>query len=194
MIYKNAVPQYIEADVNLLIADDDRSTLDLLMYKTESIGWKGKSVTSASQILQAMDDCTSEDDCYDAIIADINFFDNQSGPRMTGITAIRQVRKVLPNIPVIFVTAFINSITKEEIRRVNAELVAKPFDIDALYGQINDMVRWHRASQLGTKYKNEERRKTSVNHSGFQRRVGDKVIKPPERVLQILHQLREEQK
>jgi CheY-like chemotaxis protein len=195
MMVHEQVPE-TESDVRLLLADDNQATLDLLMFKSQELGWTSTQVTSASGIIQAMNDCNTEaGDCYDAIIADINFFDNNVniGPRMTGITAIREIRKVLPDIPVVFITAYINSITKEEIRRVNAELVPKPFDLDSLYSKVNDMVKWHRASKL-KQYAGEERRQTSLNLTGETRRAGDVLIKPSERVMQVLTQLREEAK
>jgi DNA-binding response OmpR family regulator len=185
------VPDELEQDVKLLIADDSKDTLDLLMFKTTSIGWDATPVTSASGIIQAMNDCADRGNCYDAIIADINFFDNQAGPRISGITAIREIRKVMPDIPVIFITAFINSITKEEVRRVSAELVPKPFDIDRLYEKVNDMVKWHRAAVRSKAYDGTERRLLTINRSGEYRRVDDRRIQPSQRILQVITQIRE---
>jgi CheY-like chemotaxis protein len=182
------VPQTIEPGVRLLLADDSKDTIDLLMFKTGTLGWTATPVSSASAILQAMNE---SNEWYDAIVADINFFDNQSGPRISGITAIREIRKVLPDIPVIFITAFINSITKEEVKRVNAELVPKPFDIDKLYEKINDMIRWHRATRQGPR-EGPDRRLQSINTGDDYRRVTDRQIKPSERVMQVLAELREQ--
>lgn len=183
----------MEKNVTLLIADDNIDTLNLLMFKTESLGWKGTAVSSASQILESINDCTNKGQCYDAIIADVNYYDNQPGPRMTGITAVREIRKVMPDIPVIFITAYINSIMREEIRRVHAELVPKPFDLDFLFDRVNELVRWHR-NVVPQSYTGEERRHTSFNLSHHTRRVGDRHISPSPRIAAVLAQLREEAK
>src|SRR5437868_5839919 len=46
------VPQTIEPDVSLLLADDSKDTIDLLMFKAGTLGWTATPVSSASAILQ----------------------------------------------------------------------------------------------------------------------------------------------
>lgn len=183
----------LEPKVNLLIADDNRDTLDLLLFKTATLGWSATSVSSASQIISAMNECANAGSCYDAIIADVNFYDSQSGPRMTGITAVREVRKVMPDIPVIFVTAYTNTLMREEIRRLNSELVPKPFDIDFLFNRVAELVKWHRTS-LPARYDGVERRTTSFNLTGFTRRATDRPLQASPRISAVLAQLRDEAK
>ena len=187
---KKTVPEVSMERVNLLLADDHQDTADLLMFKTKSLGWTGTWVTSASAIIQAMNEC---ENCYDAIIADVNFFDNQSGPRLTGITAIREIRKVRPNIPVIFITGFSNSLIREEIRRVNADLMTKPFDIDALFDRVYQLIYWYRLATM--KETHTERRGSSVNQTEFHRRTSDqKIGYPSPTITNILSELRDEAK
>lgn len=186
---KKIVPEVSMENVNLLLADDHQETADLLMYKTKSLGWTGTCVNSASGIIQAMNDTNFS---FDAIIADVNFFDNQPGPRITGITAIREIRKVRPNIPVIFVTGFSNSLVREEVRRVNADLMTKPFDLEALFERVHDLIYWYR---LGTLNNSLERRGSSVNMTDHHRRVSDQRIgHPSERITNVISELRDEAK
>lgn len=189
---KKSVPEVSMEHASLLLADDHQDTADLLMYKTKSLGWEGTWVQSASGIIQAMNDCEDGRPCFDAIIADVNYFDNQTGPRLTGITAIREIRKVRPNIPVIFITGFSNSLVREEIRRVNADLMTKPFDIEALFDRVFQLIYWYRIGML----KNvTERRGSSVNLTDHQRRSSDKKIGHPSAIItEVLSELRDEAK
>jgi DNA-binding response OmpR family regulator len=120
--------------INVLVADDDKDSLELVKTVLDLAGWKGTYVTSATQIVDAMNtNCVSNCQCpYDAIISDISFDNDTITPRITGITAAREIRKVHSSIPILFVTAYNNSVIREEIRRVGAELLQKPFDIDML--------------------------------------------------------------
>lgn len=192
MIFKSkTVPEIDMENVNLLIADDHVDTANMLLYKTKMCGWTGTAVNSASGIIDAMNDASLQGQDFDGIIADVNFFDNQPGPRVTGITAIREVRKVRPNIPVIFVTGFSNTLLREEVRRVNADLMAKPVDIDALFERVYNLIYWHRLSLLP--YQGKERRGSSVNMTDLRRRAGDvKVGRPSPIITTVLNEVRDE--
>lgn len=179
-------------DIKLLIADNNAETLEMLAYKAQLMGWKAITVASASGIISAMNQSVQEGPEFDAIIADVNFFDNQPGPRLTGITAVREIRKVRPDIPIIFITAYSNSIMREEIRRVRAELMQKPFDINLLFGRTAQLVAWYRDAKLHQNYQGVERRSRSVNMSGHQRRSTDINISPNPIVSGVLAKLRDE--
>jgi CheY-like chemotaxis protein len=185
-----SVPTIDTFKVNLLIADDHVDTLELLRTKVRLLGWTGTFVTNASAIIEAMNTCSTQGNCFDAIIADVNYFDNQPGPRLTGITAAREIRKVRSDIPIIFITAFVNSIMREEIRRVHAELVPKPFDIDQLFARVKELVYWQRTAQVP--YNGEERRKRSVNFTSNKRRATDHINGPSPRIRELLTDLRKE--
>lgn len=189
-IEAESVPSEISmTDINLLVADDDRDMLDLMQMKIKLLGWKGTFVSSASETIDAMNQCTSKGTCFDAIITDVNYFDNQPGPRLTGITAIREIRKVRPDIPVIFVTAFSSSLVREEIRRVSAELMTKPVDLEQLFDRVHELILWHRSGLV--KYDGPERRATSVNRTEHCRRAGDVKIAAPSRIVDVITELRE---
>lgn len=172
-------------NVTLLLADDDVSSLEFLSYLCEERDWKVVTTTSASGIIEEM----NSDIEFDAIIADVNYFDNQPGPRLTGITAARQIRKVHPQIPIIFVTAYANSIMREEVRRVNAEIMPKPVNGDTLLNRVNELIYWHRAS--GHSYKGPERRTSgSVNRSEYHRRASDIHITTSPIVKQVIEEVK----
>lgn len=172
----------MQVNVNLLFADDDQGTLDLLRAKTRAMGWTGDYVRSATQIINAVNiNCTNSDQEYDAIIADVNYFNSADEPRLTGITAARELRKVRPDVPIIFISGYVNSILREEARRLFAEIVSKPFDLDKLFDKIDDMVNWHRLSRTDG-YEGLERRIMSVNLTNHERRGTDKLLSVPIRL------------
>lgn len=189
---QESVPEINMEDINLLVADDDRDTLDMLKVQAELLGWNVQGATSASGIIDAVNQRQGHANDFDAIVADVNYFSNQSGPRLTGITAIREIRKARPDIPVIFITAFSNSLVREEIRRVDAELVPKPFNLDQLFQRIYALIYWHRSGL--PKYEGTDRRISSINRSGFQRRASDAQVAPSPRIMKVLDQVRKEEK
>jgi CheY-like chemotaxis protein len=186
------VEAVMEKDVRLLIADECPETLALLLRRTESLGWTGTVVNSASKIIEAVNSCAYKGCVFDAIIADVSFQDSDPTPKMTGITAVREIRKVLPDLPIVFITEYINSIMREEARRVNTELMPKPLDLDALFERVNSLVKWYR-SVMTPPYIGAERRLTSFNLSDEERRIGDRILTPSPRIAAVLAELRDDE-
>lgn len=119
---------------HVLFADDDTDTLSLLKFTSESIGWTGEYVTTAQSIIDCINDnCANGGRCFDAIISDINYFNDSPGPHLTGISAAREVRKKLDGVPIMFASAYVNSIIREEVRRLQADIMTKPVDLDELF-------------------------------------------------------------
>jgi CheY-like chemotaxis protein len=129
-------------DVNLLVADDSVDTLDMLKtYAVKVLRWTGDFVTQADDIIEAVNkNCEEGQRCYDAIIADINYFGQGDGPRITGITAATQIRKIRPNVPILFFSAYLNNMLREEARRVNAETMAKPKGPIEVFDKVGQMI------------------------------------------------------
>lgn len=187
----NEVPldtHQVMQNVHLLIADDNRDTLEILQYRIDMQGWKGTYVTNATAIIEAMNG-SPEQGHFDGIIADVNYFSDQLGPRLTGLTAAREVRKVRPNIPIIFITAYSNSIIREEARRVQAEVVPKPFDLDNLFSRIYHMIYFHRLGQ-SKRSDGTDRRMNSVNMTQHRRRSSDALIGTSSTVQSVLEDIR----
>lgn len=175
--------------VSVLFADKSPEVLALFKHTADYLGWKGDYVSSVTEIIDHINrhcltcpkapGCETPDsaDCYDAVVTGVNFF-TDDGPRLTGFTAARQIRKVRPNIPIVFVTSYVTSILKEEARRLNAELIPKPVDIIDLFARVSQLVYWNRLTD-SSKYEGDDRRKTSVYFGQERRRGTDKRIEIP---------------
>lgn len=177
-------------NVNVLFADDSPDTLELMKYMANSLGWRGDYVNSVSGIIEAINlNCVGEKRPYDAIVADVNYFNTQPGPRLTGITAARSIRKVRPDVPILFVSAYVDSIMREEARRVNAEIISKPVDLDLLFDRISQLIYWHRLAISGS-YEGKDRRISSLNHTNYQRRATDQPVETPKILAKVLEEIR----
>lgn len=159
--------------VKVLFADKSQNMLKEFANAAEQAGWVGDYVSSVSGIIDKVNcDCPN----YDAIISGFNFI--QDGERLTAITAARQIRKIQPSVPILFVTSYINSMTREEARRVSADLIEKPVNIPFLIERTNELVSWYRDTILP--YKGLDRRKRSLNLTTNSRRSTDVRISVPD--------------
>lgn len=180
--------------IRVLLADDDEDQLAMMDFVAKSKGWETVCVTTAQAIIDAVNEQMDECD-FDAIVTDVNFLDvsKREGPRLTGVSAIRQIRKVKDDIPVLFVTAYVNSIMREEARRVSAEIISKPImDVFKLFEHIENLVIWHRLSTMRD-YEGEEKRVNSVNRTSNRRRKTDRIIESPQILRTIISEVREEE-
>ena len=176
----------------VLFADDDDELLRILTTFAEQKKWKFDTVKTARGIIEQVNKhCTQEQSCYDVLVCDVNYFNHDtqhepSVPRLTGITAVTEIRKQFPNLPILFVTAYDSYILKEQIQNLNAELIPKPFDLDFLFHRIELAVRWGRMSFDGV-----ERRQKKINISGNYRRSTDVRLKVPDIIDQALKEVRQ---
>lgn len=115
----------------VLIADDDPDILSMLKFSAENRGWCVDTASTAREILSKVNEhCGSQGTCYDAIVADVNYFDHnpEAGPRLTGITAASEIKKQYPDLPIVFMSAFRSQMTKDEAMKVGEDFFEKPFD------------------------------------------------------------------
>jgi len=120
----------------ILVVDDDQvfreSTCEVLSrmgYQTIE-AWDGKE--SIKQFEQHQDEIR-------LIFMDILM------PGLTGIQASRRIRKISPDIPIIFLTAYDRTQPLEaEVYEANAELINKPFRISVLSQAIQKALHPHR--------------------------------------------------
>jgi DNA-binding response OmpR family regulator len=176
----------------VLFADDDDNTLEILKVYCGIKGWKGDFVKTPREIIfKVNENCCDFETCYDAIVADINYFNQEQDlPRITGLTAISEIREVYKNIPVIFISAYISPIIDEDIQKLNAISFDKPIDPGELFSKLEQLIRWNRAVMRN--FFNSERRKNSVNFSGFARRRGDREITVPKVLSDVLQEIKTE--
>lgn len=164
--------------VTILFADEDKATLDRIRHVMDSLNWKGLYVRSASEIIERVNKALINNEPLDAVVAEVNYL---SGTTITGITAAREIRKAMPNVPIVFLSSYVTtSIVREEIRRVDATYVPKPFEVDTLFLRLSKLIYWYRLT-LGT-FAGSDRRGQSVNVTEFTRRATDYTLQTPTRL------------
>lgn len=111
----------------LLIAEDNISNAVLLK---SSVGRDFREVLQAYTGLEAVDLFRSKDD-IGLVLMDISM------PEMTGYEAIRIIRRMKPDIPVIALTAYINDETVCRIKESGfTDYLIKPFHLNELVEMI----------------------------------------------------------
>jgi CheY-like chemotaxis protein len=180
-----------QAPPHLLFADDDPATLEIYRHYCKRLSWTAEFVATAREIIAAVNlNCTAGGKCFDALIADVNFFDERpGGPRVSGVAAARSIRENFPQLPIVFVTAYSSYLIKDAAAAVHAEIYTKPVDFERLFARIAYLVRWHRVIKPAKP--TIERRTRSINASGQYRRSTDKVIELPEVLVKAMAEVRE---
>lgn len=178
--------------IKVLFADDNAETLRLSELMANQRGWKGTYVTSAIGIIEMVNKNCVNDECYDCIVADVNFSNEviKDGVRHTGITAARAVRKADLSIPIVFITGYSSSLIREEVRRVQGEIFSKPIDINLIFERVEQLIYWHRLA-VNKNYDGHDRRRSSVNRSSYKRRASDQMITIPKILSDIMRNVKE---
>lgn len=166
----------------VIFADDDVDTLTMLALLGRHNGWQVDTAESAEELLEKAERrCVFSTQCYDIVVMDVSFF-SDGQPGVSGIAAGRQLEQRFPNLPILFLTGYGGLLTRENIATIrNASYLEKPFDPTALVRRIEYLIRF---TSCGN-YEGEERRRTSINRSGFNRRGSDKALGVP-RVLKLV--------
>lgn len=178
----------------ILFADDDMDTLAMFAMEIKLRQWSGDFVTSPRQMFEKINEQVEQTgkNPYDVIVADINYMDagpEPHFPRITGITAALEVRRHYPNIPIVFVTAFSNTLTRLEMKKISNEIMIKPIEINKLFDRLALLVLWHRHIRMDTV--KDDRRRQSVNQTDFQRRATDRKLYIPPVLESALNEVRE---
>ncbi len=177
------------SDIRVLFAEDEDGLTGLFKEMVHDLGWKALYVHNALEMMTAVNHVVSEGLGLDGVVADISFL---SGPKLTGITAVREIRKVFPNVPVIFISAYVTSIIREEVRRVGGEIIQKPFDLDTLFDRLIQLIYWNRIV-TAKEYEGQERRRNSINRTEHMRRATDYILSTPDRIAKTLIELRKKE-
>jgi DNA-binding NtrC family response regulator len=107
---------------NILIVDDEQSYRQLLKLVFDG---EGHSIRTAANGLEAIK--LLQDSPADVVISDVRM------PDMDGIEMLRNLRETLPDLGVIFMTAFASVETAREAFKLGADdFIQKPFDVEEL--------------------------------------------------------------
>jgi excisionase family DNA binding protein len=110
-----------DAGKRILVVDDEASIRDLL---SKTLKLAEYDVDTASDGSTALDRLRDRRDSYNLMIADLRM------PGMDGLTLIREVKRLSPNLPIIIITGF--STESSAIEAVNlgvAGYLTKPFRV-----------------------------------------------------------------
>ena len=114
----------------LLIVDDDTSILEVLEARLESAGFLVEKATSGRLALEILNSTE-----VDLLISDMKM------PEISGMELQEAVRKIYPNLPIIFLTAFGTIPGAVSALKAGAvDYLTKPFDGRELLAKIHDIL------------------------------------------------------
>jgi CheY-like chemotaxis protein len=161
----------------VIFADDDPDILEMLAFAAKTREWEVVTCKTGRELLAKVNTLCCQGCCPDMIVADVHYFDHTPGPKMTGISAGREIRKKFPDIPMLFLTAYVTTLLRHKAHALNAEMESKPItDLSGFLDRIELMMQL----SGGTYYNGPERRMQSINYTKHQRRRTDIQLKVPD--------------
>jgi two-component system, cell cycle sensor histidine kinase and response regulator CckA len=104
----------------ILLVEDEESLRRLLLMKlTEDIVYVARNGIEALDVLRRIGGMV------DILITDVRM------PRMGGIELAQAVRRILPDLPVLFISGWSDDLRNEEWQRPGYGLLLKPFSLKA---------------------------------------------------------------
>ncbi len=114
------------ASGKILIVDDDRNLLEVLKVRVESAGYDVIAATREQEALEA-----ARSEAFDLSIVDLQL------ERFSGITLMKELQLLLPDMPVIILTAFGTIESAVQAMRQGAYgYLTKPFNAQDLFSHI----------------------------------------------------------
>src|SRR4030042_682676 len=106
----------------ILLLDDEESLIKWLSYALEQKGYEVSATTEPGEALRWIRDTK-----YDCIISDVRM------PGMSGFEFLKAIRKIYPDVPLIFITAY-GSLESaiSALRDRASDYILKPFSIDEM--------------------------------------------------------------
>jgi FixJ family two-component response regulator/HPt (histidine-containing phosphotransfer) domain-containing protein len=122
----------------IAIVDDEEDLLDIFKRYLEDENFEVHTFTNGNVFLEKLQDME-----FDTLISDIKM------PEIDGVDLIREVHLVNPDLPVIFISAYLSKEIIYEILEVGAySFIEKPFDENKLLQLCSQSVNRHRAMKL----------------------------------------------
>ena len=133
------------------MVDDEQSMLEFLEYVLRKEGYRVTTVQEAKRALGLL----SESGDFDLVVSDLRM------PDLDGLEFLRATRKVDPEIPFIFVTAYASSETAIEALKLGAfDYITKPFQVEEFNNLVKNALL---ARNLKQKVEVLERERTQEN-------------------------------
>ena len=106
----------------ILVVEDHEDTLELVAEMLRRLCYHVRTAVTAAEAVQS-----AEMDRPDAILLDIKL------PDTSGITGLEQLRKLLPTVPIIMLTANTDAtLARDTLKRGAFDYITKPFDMTRL--------------------------------------------------------------
>lgn len=120
----------------ILVADDDPAMRGMLAAALTRAGFIIDVVDSGNALLAQLRSYTSTSAAPNLVISDIQM------PGMTGLDVLSHIRREMPDLPVLLITAFGDPVTHRRARALGAvELIDKPFDLAMLVRRANEILK-----------------------------------------------------
>lgn len=121
--------------MRVLIAEDNKEMRRLLVWALQRKGFRVTDACDGPDLLYRLSTQTGPGSSYDLLISDVRM------PHMTGLEVmegLQQVKHLLP--PTILITAFGDNQIHRSARKLGAEVIDKPFELDTLVGMIDEIL------------------------------------------------------
>ncbi|MEV6316786.1 response regulator transcription factor [Streptomyces sp. NPDC051776] len=126
--------------VRVLVVDDETALADLLSMALRYEGWEVRSAGDGGEALR-----TAREFRPDAVVLDIML------PDLDGLAVLRRLRQVIPDVPVLFLTA--RDAVEDRIAGLTAggdDYVTKPFSLEEVVARLRGLLRRAGASAART--------------------------------------------
>ncbi|ACY14824.1 response regulator [Haliangium ochraceum] len=111
----------------VLIADDDPAMRGMLESALSRQGFSVETAASGEELLALLKTAQAEERTPHLVISDVCM------PGMSGLDVLHHIRRELPQLPVLLITAFGDALTHRRAQALGAvELIDKPFDLTLL--------------------------------------------------------------
>ncbi|HNX98159.1 MAG TPA: sigma-54 dependent transcriptional regulator [Candidatus Aminicenantes bacterium] len=108
--------------IRILIVDDDQSIRNMLAIVLTREGYQTMEAESGNHALHRL-----QEETFDLVISDIKM------PDLSGIELLKKIKAILPELPVVMVTAYASTGDAVEAMKLGAEdYLIKPFNLDEL--------------------------------------------------------------
>ncbi len=125
----------------ILIVEDDKLALDLLVNFLKKEGYECRGATTAQEALNLMDNLS-----FDLVLLDIRL------PDFSGVELLRRIKELNPIIPIIMVSALSDvEVVVETLKKGAEDYIVKPVILDDLVKKINNALnRYEKEVELKT--------------------------------------------
>lgn len=117
----------------MLVADDEPSVLHSTQSMLTEFGFTVSCATDGEEAMVVVQD---QDTVLSAAILDITM------PKLGGLEIYREIRKINPRLPVLFVSGYDNSTVKETVRNdPHVVFVKKPYGMEVLADELHSLLQ-----------------------------------------------------